>query len=662
MPTETAQKLLQEEINRFNLEIPAAVFQFGFDRNTAEEYLRLHPDVPFILRVSRFDEYFALDIPSQDRNIIRHLLVSSPKSDEKEFKLSTYDNSGFNEFSSLREYFEILWDPEHKRMRSVIELAELKGKQAWEQFKLRQQPNQEHKIAVLSIQSLDKKKIALTPEEIHTYSQQNAGLKHAGDGHTGFAMAMALNAPFVVVRSKENREESNGKLQDHVGDNGLIVVTGHGRPGGDGIKGTYINVGEIEEIDLYNKQVERGPGDIVSTVMDAGLKSGNHITIVLSICFGALDTSSGAGDSFALKLAREFATQGISSTIIASDKPVLRFGTNAIIDEKITFNNRVGMAAEDVYVFTTEVDGPNSNPKTSIYKPNETVQLTKNGVEFLNPNKPQMSLADNQKILEEEQRLQKLAEEEQRLQKQVEEEQRLQKQVEEEQRLQKQVEEEQRLQKQVEEEQRLQKQAEEEPRLQRQAEEEPRLQKQAEEEQRLQKQVEEEQRLQKQTPERKNADFGTLTPEEQRFNLLLKNLLIKGETLKKRCDQVNPVHNKLEHKNLNDAYNAVLKLEKALKAEGTKYFTNPSENSYFKFKAGCDRHIKSARNILDQHRGWSEFLINLAIGIFTLGIGLLVKAGVNLAINKPFFFVHNTDSAQKLNEIDDFVNEIKPKS
>jgi hypothetical protein len=81
--------------------------------------------------------------------------------------------------------------------------------------------------------------------------------------------------------------------------------------------------------------------------MDAGLKSDNHITIVLSICYGALDTSLGISDSFANKLAREFAALRISSTIIASDKPVIRFGTNAIVDEQITFNDKVGMAAED---------------------------------------------------------------------------------------------------------------------------------------------------------------------------------------------------------------------------------------------------------------------------------------------------------------------------
>ncbi len=638
MPGIEEQESLIKEINSFNLDISPDVFHFDFDRNQADNYLKEHPEVPFILRSSRFNNYFAMDIPYPDRDEIRHLLVSPPKSDDKKFILSTYEDSVFNEFSSLRDYVERLWNPAQKRMLSSASLA-------WEQFKLRQEQNQEHKSAVMSIQSLDLKKIALSAEEVQLHAKKNPGLKYAGDGHTGFAMAMALNAPFVVVRSKENREESTGKLQDHIGHDGLIVVTGHGRPGGDGIQGNYINSEDLPELDLYRKQIERGPQDIVSSAMDAGLKSGNHITILLSICYGALETSKNAKDSFAHKLAREFAAQGISSTIIASNNPVLRFGTNAIVDGIITFNNNLGMAPDGIRVFTTTFNDPDLKPILNIYNPRETIQLTKNGMEFFNPNKP---LINSQQALEE-QRLQKQAEEEQRLQKQLEEEQRLQKQLEEEQRLQKQLEEEQRLQKQAEEEQRLQKLLEEEQRLQKQLEEEQRLQKQLEEEQRLQKQLEEEQCLQKRIPE------------EQRFHLLLDNLLFKGADLKKRLDQVDMAKDLKEYHNLQKACEAVLVLEKSLRTNGNDFFANPSEKHYFSFKNQCDKDIKTARKTLDQHRGWSEFLINLAIGICTLGIGLLVKAGINMMINKPLLFVHHTDSAQKANEINNFVSEIKLK-
>lgn len=406
-------KALKQEVDRLNFEIPDAVFQFGLDRNTALQYLQAHPEIPFILRLSRIDGYFVLDIPNSGRTDAQHILVSPPKPNEKGFKVGNREQSVFTETRSLELHFKIYWEPEHKRMLSN---SELKGKEAWEKFKGRQQQNQSHKIAVLSIQSLDQKKIALAPEDLHAFAQENSGLQIAGAGHTGFAMAMALNAPFIVVRSNENRDESNGILQQHIGDNGLIVVTGHSSQGLVVIKGDYMDINK-EETALYNKQIERGPHDIVSTTMDAGLINGNHITILLSICYGALTTSQGTGDSFAHKLSREFAAKGISSTIIASDEQFLRFGTNAIIDEKITFNNRAGMAAENVHVFTTEVDGPNSNPQTNVYKPNEAVQLAKSGVEFLNPNAPQISLA--QKTLEEHHRQQLL----ERLQKQAEEQQ-----------------------------------------------------------------------------------------------------------------------------------------------------------------------------------------------------------------------------------------------
>jgi hypothetical protein len=265
------------------------------------------------------------------------------------------------------------------------------------QLKSRLEQIQKDKIAVLSVQSLDNQKIALRPGDLGDYAQQNPGVFNSGDGHTGFAMAMALNAPFVVMRSEENLHKSSEILKPCIGDNGLIVVTGHSAPGGDMIKGAYNYTGS-EENDLYKQQIEREPKEIVNLTMDAGLKRGNHITIMLCICYGALSTNE--SDSFTHKLAWEFAARGVSSTIIASVKPVHRFGTSAIFNEKIMFNEQRGMAAKDIWIFNTELDGPDSHPQVDIWNLGDAVQLTKNGIEFLKLNQQPVVSVINKPLVE----------------------------------------------------------------------------------------------------------------------------------------------------------------------------------------------------------------------------------------------------------------------
>lgn len=388
------QERLKKVIINLNLNIPESVFHFDLDRNGAKKYLDEHPEAPFIVRKSSVPGYFTMDIPCVlDKTKFRYAQVASPNLNETEFTVGAFNGHEFVTSFGLIRYLQRNWKPHYKCMIFDEELATVE-KQEWAQFKLRLQHNQENKIAVLSTQSLDQQKIVLAPEELQNHAEKYPNLQKSGDGHTGFAMALALNAPFVVVRSDKNRDESNAVLQKHIGDNGVIVITGHGSPGGDEIQGKY------DFLDLTKKVIERPPEDIVSTTMDAGLKSGNHINVLLCICYGALNTDLITGDTFAHKLAKAFAIKGISSTILASDKPVLRFGTNAIQDNAITFNDKIGMAAKDMCVFDTKVDGPNPGPYINVYRPDEAIQLRKNSVCFLN--------ADELKILEKKQETQRL--------------------------------------------------------------------------------------------------------------------------------------------------------------------------------------------------------------------------------------------------------------
>ena len=225
----------------------------------------------------------------------------------------------------------------------------------WQSFK-EQLKGKSHINAVLSIQSLDNENPALEPYQIKELKETRPGLTQIGDGHTGFAMALALNAHFAVLNDKGQREKANMILKNQL--KGLIVVTGHGLPNGNSISGNYSKDGSTIN-------VERTPAELVQALMEAGLKEGDKPTILLSVCFSAVSE-----DSLAHKVAKELAKQGISSTIIASENPVSRFAHNVLEKGRVTFGPKVGMQPKDVCVFTTDVQKKEDNPQISLYRPN----------------------------------------------------------------------------------------------------------------------------------------------------------------------------------------------------------------------------------------------------------------------------------------------------
>ncbi len=64
--------------------------------------------------------------------------------------------------------------------------------------------------------------------------------------------------------------------------------------------------------------------------------------------------------------------------------------------------------------------------------------------------------------------------------------------------------------------------------------------------------------------------------------------------------------------------------------------------------------INEARPLLEQHRGCKRILTNLAALILTLGTAFLV----NKCVNNRFLFFPETDSAKKLNELMNQINEL----
>jgi hypothetical protein len=127
--------------------------------------------------------------------------------------------------------------------------------------------------------------------------------------------------------------------------------------------------------------------------------------------------------------------------------------------------------------------------------------------------------------------------------------------------------------------------------------------------------------------------------------------------LSQRLTEAERNNDAVQCRNLREAYLAAKHLKSNLTAAGVALFNNPTKEQHHEFKKSCDGYFKKAHKILDQHRGWSEFLINLAIGIFTGGLGLLIKGGINLANRHSFFHVHKTASAQILDDLEESVKD-----
>lgn len=122
----------------------------------------------------------------------------------------------------------------------------------------------------------------------------------------------------------------------------------------------------------------------------------------------------------------------------------------------------------------------------------------------------------------------------------------------------------------------------------------------------------------------------------------LAKLKAKADELHSRGYGVDAKHAMVIHSRLEKAYN-VLK----------------QDHNVEKFRSQCTEVISKHRPPLDEHRGWSEFLVNLTLLITTAGLGLLLKGAINLANNRSFLFVHKTQSAEI---VDDLQKTIEPPS
>lgn len=109
---------------------------------------------------------------------------------------------------------------------------------------------------------------------------------------------------------------------------------------------------------------------------------------------------------------------------------------------------------------------------------------------------------------------------------------------------------------------------------------------------------------------------------------------------------------KTDPKNYKDAAEAADTLYQTLKDEA-KYLQENKAEGYGQFHRNCREAIKTARDKLQHHRGWSKIFLNLGAAIVGLGVFYLVAIGVNYhrTQGKHLFFHCITDSEKKLNQL-----------
>ena len=350
---ERLQKWVQENYQWLPRAILDNVFQPDFTREQSIDFLTQNKHIPFVFRKgTRYLGFTVIDA-RDEYGEMAHRLING------DFHIyRTYDNSA--------PYSIGLPLQAHIDSSLGIFYAKDAGK------------------LVLSTQSLLRdgslEKVVMHPLEVDQASTQ-LQFRAIGEGHSGLAMAMSLQAPYVTLRSEPNSGIATKITHLFLKKNdNLIVLTGHGHGGDPRLQGSYTYTTE---------HIQRNAMDFVSFLRNAGLECGSDIKVILLSCYGA-DGGWNNSPSFAQILADCFATFQISSTIYAATNPITRFGASSLAtDKSITFTEKVGIRAEQLRVFRTQKVGGTFT--TSITAPNQTIQVGSYGMRLIQATKPDVT-------------------------------------------------------------------------------------------------------------------------------------------------------------------------------------------------------------------------------------------------------------------------------
>ncbi len=145
--------------------------------------------------------------------------------------------------------------------------------------------------------------------------------------------------------------------------------------------------------------------------------------------------------------------------------------------------------------------------------------------------------------------------------------------------------------------------------------------------------------------------------QQTQFNLLLNEILLKSDKLKQRSA------NKDYQGDSWNAGETCKNLYTNLWVSGKKYFESAKTPAdYEEFKKDCDQQLTTAKKTLQHHRGWGDILAKIAASILTIGILPVGMAFRSKAKTGNWGFrMFETDSANKVDAVDSYVQQIKPK-
>jgi hypothetical protein len=107
------------------------------------------------------------------------------------------------------------------------------------------------------------------------------------------------------------------------------------------------------------------------------------------------------------------------------------------------------------------------------------------------------------------------------------------------------------------------------------------------------------------------------------------------------------------------AYDAAEKLHEKLSQYFLTYLqSNRDVKAYNLFKNTWDKAIKKHKPTLEKHRGWKNFLANLALFIVTI---TLVHTGAVIAGKHGLFALTKTDSAKHVDDLEQSIKKLEPK-
>lgn len=208
-------------------------------------------------------------------------------------------------------------------------------------------------------------------------------------GSTSKHIQKLTQGGFMHVHRELDKIDANDQktFAKHLKPNGLLIITGHGAATGSKVvTGAY---------DRIPNDPDRLPSDVpldiacqgkdyVNLAMKSGqLKAGDHINILLHVCYGA-KKSNELQKSFAQQLGDAFAKRGITTTIVGSETlvgRVDRFGTTQPGDV-LGSRFKVRTEKEKLSIIETTIES-NGKTRQTISKPNEDFYITSKAAGFL---------------------------------------------------------------------------------------------------------------------------------------------------------------------------------------------------------------------------------------------------------------------------------------